>query len=376
MARMRNRFGTRARARQPVVRRPTELDDLPDYALLNIIRIPQERRSSPWLLIARRVVYAIVLILTVTVIVYFDSGGYTEPLSFLDALYYSVVSLSTTGYGDIAPVTDRARLLNVIVVTPLRIAFLILLVGTTLAVLTEESRRTLQIQRWRKRLRNHTVVIGYGTKGRSAVTALLADGVPPGQIVVVDTNRQALERASGHNLVTVQGNATKSDVLKLAGVSRARAVVVAPNQDDTAVLITLSVREIAPSAMIVASVRESENLHLVEQSGADSVVISSETAGRMLGLATVTPPVVEMMEDLLSPGEGFSIAERMVKEDEVGANPRHLADIVLGVVRSGKLYRIDAQEAESVEPGDRLLYVRRVLSADIAEAESSRGEST
>ncbi|MBV7282736.1 MULTISPECIES: TrkA family potassium uptake protein [Corynebacterium] len=373
---MRKRFGSRARARQPVVRRPTELDDLPDYALLNIIRIPEDRRSSPWLLIARRVVYAIVLILTVTVIVYFDSGGYTEPLSFLDALYYSVVSLSTTGYGDIAPVTDRARLLNVIVVTPLRIAFLILLVGTTLAVLTEESRRTLQIQRWRKRLRNHTVVIGYGTKGRSAVTALLADGVPPGQIVVVDTNRQALERASGHNLVTVQGNATKSDVLKLAGVSRARAVVVAPNQDDAAVLITLSVREIAPSAMIVASVRESENLHLVEQSGADSVVISSETAGRMLGLATVTPPVVEMMEDLLSPGEGFSIAERMVKEDEVGANPRHLADIVLGVVRSGKLYRIDAQEAESVEPGDRLLYVRRVLSADIPDTEPPRGEST
>ena len=114
----------------------------------------------------------------------------------------------------------------------------------------------------------------------------------------------------------------------------------------------------------MASVRESENQHLLEQSGADSVVISSETAGRMLGLATVTPSVVEMMEDLLSPDEGFSVAERLVAEDEVGANPRHLADIVLGVVRSGELYRIDSPEAETVEPGDRLLYVRRVFADD------------
>ena len=183
-------------------------------------------------------------------------------------------------------------------------------------------------------------------------------------IVVVDTDQHALELAASAGLVTVTGTATKSDVLRLAGVPKAKAVVVAPNLDDTAVLVTLSVRELAPSAWIVASVRESENQHLLEQSGADSVVISSETAGRMLGLATVTPSVVEMMEDLLSPDEGFSVAERLVAEDEVGANPRHLADIVLGVVRSGELYRIDSPEAETVEPGDRLLYVRRVFADD------------
>lgn len=209
-------------------------------------------------------------------------------------------------------------------------------------------------------MRNHTVVIGYGTKGRAATTALLADGVPSSQIVVVDSDPEALTHASSRGLVTVQGQATRSDVLKLAGVTRARAVVVAPNQDDTAVLITLSVREIAASATIVASVRESENSHLLRQSGADSVVVSSETAGRMLGLATVSPSVTGMMEDLLSPDEGFSVAERVVGEDEVGGNPRNLEDIVLGVVRSGVLYRVDSSEAETVEPGDRLLYIRRI----------------
>lgn len=334
-------------------------------SLLDVIGLPRSRYHSPVRLISRRFFYAILLIVGVSLLVYFDKDGYSEDLTFIDALYYSAVSLSTTGYGDITPVTQTARLLNIIIITPLRIAFLILLVGTTLSVLTEESRKEWRIQRWRKHLRNHTVVIGYGTKGRSAVAALLADGVAPKDIVVVDNDPQALDAASKHGLVTVNGTATKSEILKLAGVPKAKAVVVAPNMDDTAVLVTLSVRELSPSAWIVASVRESENQHLLEQSGADSVVISSETAGRMLGLATVTPSVVEMMEDLLSPDEGFSVAERPVKEEEVGANPRHLADIVLGVVRSNELYRIDSPEAETVEPGDRLLYVRRVLAEEV-----------
>lgn len=337
---------------------------MPVHALLGVIHIPGSPSAGPWWIFARRMAYAFLLLVLTAVIVWLDKDGYSERLTVLDAFYYAAVSLSTTGYGDIAPVTEGARLTNIVLITPMRIAFLILLVGSTLSVLTEESRRSLQIKRWRTRVRNHTIVIGYGTKGRSAVAALLADGVPAHQIVVVDTDPAALSRAENQGLVTVHGSATKADVLKIAGVGRARSVVVAPNMDDTAVLVTLSVRELAPSAMIVASVRESENQHLLEQSGADSVVISSETAGRMLGLATVTPSVVEMMEDLLSPDEGFSIAERPVGEDEVGANPRHLADIVLGVVRSGELYRIDSPEAETVEPGDRLLYVRRVFDED------------
>ncbi|MGP5658690.1 potassium channel family protein [Corynebacterium falsenii] len=340
------------------VRADDEVDELPPHALLNIVQIPNTQVQSPWWLIIRRMFYSFILVFIVAILAYVDRDGYSNMDTLLDSIYYAAVSLSTTGYGDIAPITQHTRLINTVVVTPARILFLILLVGTTLSVLTEESRKTLMIRRWRKNMRNHTIVIGYGTKGRSAITALLADGVSPSQIVVIDTDREVLDQASAKGLVTVHGTATRSDVLKLAGVNRARAVVVAPNQDDTAVLVTLSVREIAPSATIVASVRESDNSHLLRQSGADSVVVSSETAGRLMGLATVTPSVTEMMEDLLSPDEGFSIAERIVLEEEVGGNPRVLEDVVLGVVRSGELYRIDSSEAETVEPGDRILYVR------------------
>ena len=336
----------------------TNLTEIPVHSLLDVVNIPTDARATPWALIARRFGYALLLIIAVAFLAYLDRAGYSEPLTFIDALYYSAVTLSTTGYGDITPVTQTARLINIFLITPARVAFLMLLVGTTLSVLTEDSRKTLQIQQWRNSVRNHTIVIGYGTKGRSAIDALIAGGAAPSSIVVIDPDPAALTVAEKRGLITVHGNGTKSDVLRVAAVSRARSVIVAPSSDDTAVLITLSVREMAPSAMIVASVREGENQHLLMQSGADSVVVSSETAGRLLGIATVTPPVVEMMEDLLSPDEGFAVAERQIADDEVGANPRHLADIVLGVVRSGELYRIDSPEAETVEPGDRLLYVR------------------
>lgn len=207
-------------------------------------------------------------------------------------------------------------------------------------------------------MRNHTIVVGYGTKGRTAVQAMVGDEVAPGDIVVVDENPAALDRARAAGLVTVVGDATKSEVLRLAGAQHAKSIVVATDKDATAVLVTLTAREVAPKAKIVASAREAENQHLLRQSGADSTVVSSETAGRLLGIATQTPSVVEMVEDLLTPDAGFAISEREVEAKELGGSPRHLSDIVLGVVRDGQLLRVDAPEVDALAAGDRLLYIR------------------
>ena len=213
-------------------------------------------------------------------------------------------------------------------------------------------------------MRDHTIVVGYGTKGRAAVETLLGDGTEPTDIVVVDTDRANLDAASALGLVTVTGNATRSSVLRIAGVMQASALVVAVNRDDTAVLVTLTAREMAPDLHIVASVRESENVHLLRQSGASSVVVSAETAGRLLGAATTTPTVVEVIEDLLTPDAGFAISERDVEDAEVGGSPRHLGDIVLGVVRGGELHRVDSAVVDTLEADDRLLYVRKAGPPD------------
>lgn len=365
-----------SRLRQRFWSNPSLLDR-PDYALVGVVRIPRQQ-SGPFGAITKRIIGALFALFAAAFIVYLDRDGYTNsadrPLTFLDCLYYATVSLSTTGYGDIAPISESARLVNILVITPLRVMFLIVLIGTTLEVLTETSRQALRIQRWRHKVRNHTIVIGYGTKGRTAVDAMVGDGVAVGDIVVVDTDQAMLEAASARGLVTVLGSASRSDVLRLAGAQHASSIIIATNRDDTAVLVTLTARELAPRAKIVASIREAENTHLLRQSGADSVVVSSETAGRLLGIATTTPNVVEMIEDLLTPEAGFAIAERPASDNEVGMSPRALSDIVLAVVRAGELVRVDEPAVRTIEAHDRLLYIRRVRSrlAD-APAEDGRG---
>ena len=132
-----------------------------------------EGDSSPWAALGKRLLAALGILVGTVLLVYFDRKGYSDTadgfVSFTDAIYYTTVTLSTTGYGDIAPVSDQARMVNAFVVTPLRIAFLVLLIGTTLEVLASQGREAIRIARWRRKMGHHVVVVGYGTKGRSAV---------------------------------------------------------------------------------------------------------------------------------------------------------------------------------------------------------------
>lgn len=135
------------------------------------------------------ILFGIVLLVYIERDSYKDSNG--DGISLIDAFYYTTVTLSTTGYGDITPETDVARLINAIVITPARIAFLVLLIGTTLEVLANRGREQFRIARWRKNMHNHTVIVGYGTKGRSAVDTLVNNGRLREQIVIVDPTAAA-----------------------------------------------------------------------------------------------------------------------------------------------------------------------------------------
>ena len=318
---------------------------------------------SPVGTLLRRLAMVLGLLTLVALLAYIGREGYTDnsdgEVSLLDAFYYATVSITTTGYGDIVPVSDAARLVTTVVVTPARIVFLILLVGTTLEILAERTRETYRLRRWRGGLKDHIVVCGYGTKGRSAVAALLAQGVGSGQVVVIDRDRDAIADANAVGLAAVSGSATSKDVLLEAGVATARGVVVAPNRDDTAVLITLTARELNREATIASAVREEENVHLLRQSGANSVISSSGAAGRLLGMATDAPGVVDVLEDLLTVGKGLQVIERPVAEQELGGRPLplHAAELPIAVLRGREFMRFDDPRAERLEPGDRVVCV-------------------
>jgi voltage-gated potassium channel len=96
---------------------------------------------------------------------------------------------------------DSARLTNILVITPLRVAFLVVLVGTMFEVLTRRTREQLRRNRWSSHMTGHTIVIGYGTKGYTAVRRLLAQGADPGDFVVME-NSSVLRRAGVDAVIT------------------------------------------------------------------------------------------------------------------------------------------------------------------------------
>ncbi|SDT76059.1 potassium channel family protein [Actinoplanes derwentensis] len=327
-----------------------------------MIHLPRVRQG-PLRALGLRLLMACSLILVSVAVIYSDRDGYRDVnedgLTLLDCFYYAVVSLSTTGYGDITPATQSARLVNVLFITPARVLFLIILVGTTLEVLTDQYRKGLRVARWRSKLKDHVIICGYGTKGRAAVAALLETGYDKNRIVIVENREGGVRQAQASGFVVIEGDATRSSVLNEADVKNAKSVIIATDRDEASVLITLTVRQLtAGQVRIIAAVREQENAALLKQSGAHHVIVSSSTAGRLLGLTTTAPPLIDVVEDLLTPGQGMALAMRSAERAEVGRNPRQLVTLVVALIRRGKVLPLGGEQAVTIETGDLLVYIR------------------
>ncbi|HEY7857153.1 MAG TPA: potassium channel family protein [Candidatus Nanopelagicales bacterium] len=335
------------------------------------------RRLGPLGSILSRVLLAIACVVLTTLLVwleradYHDSNGAGGPLTLIDALYYSTVTLSTTGYGDITPANEPARLVNALVITPLRFLFLITLIGTTIEVLTKRSREEFRDQRWRRHMRGHTVVVGFGVKGQSTVRGLLEAGTKASDIVVVDLSPENINAANAMGCAGIVGDATRQSTLERAKVADAERIVVAADRDDTAVLVTLTARRLSPTASIVASARENNNIDVLRQSGADTVIATAESAGRMLALSLTSPEAGSMIADLLEPIDGLEIIERAVAPAELGVDPGSLiklGEVVLAVVRHGEAIRFDQGRVGLLQRDDQLVVVRAVGAANTVAA--------
>lgn len=323
------------------------------------------RRFSAREHLAVRLAIAVACVLATAFLVYFERDGYRDssgqPVNLVTAFYYATVTLSTTGYGDIVPVSEPARISNILIITPLRFIFLIVLISTTVEVLTQAAREGIRVERWRKRMKNHTVIVGFGVKGKAALRTLLAHGVNPRELVVVAADRYSVAEATREGVTGVVGDARNERILADAGVGSAARIIVAADRDDTAIMITLRVAKLAPpGAVVVAAAREAAAADLLRQSGAHRVITTSESAGNLLGLSLLSPTVGEIMEDLMDAGRGLEVIEREITRAELGVAPSELSkqgDIVLAVIRDNVVHRFDSGSARVLERGDHVVVI-------------------
>ena len=309
---------------------------------LGPLRLPED---SPVPALLRRIGLAAALIVIVAVVLWWDRDGLRDnahpeqPLNFVGVFYFTVVSLTTVGYGDITPVTDEARLINAVLLTPIRVFLWALFLGTAyeLTLLRLRFQEDRQMKDLRERLNDHVIVCGYGVKGRAIVDELLAHGQPRDQIVAIDTSEEAVAAAARDGLVALRGDASRESLLRAAAVEKATAVMAAPNRDDACVLMCLTVRNLAPSVQIIASAREEENVKLLYGAGADLVVTPSVSGGRLMAAAVRQRAVPHVLEDILAFGHGLAMAERIVQPEEAGLRVGELPGLdgvlILGVLR-------------------------------------------
>ncbi len=284
--------------------------------------------------------------------------NYDGQMSFLDVLYFTMISITTTGYGDIVPVATNTRMFDALVVTPIRIFFVLIFIGTAYTFVFRRTWDKWRMKRLQRTLCDHVVVAGFGTSGSEAVDELIARGTPAEDIVVVDANEAALERAESLGCAIVDADATRDKTLQAVHIQRARAMIVTAGRDDTSILITLTARHLAPKLPISIAVRNEDNELLARQAGATTVINPVSFAGLLLAGSTQGLHISDYIADLASSSGRVKLSERVVKDEECG---KPLADLALGIgvriYRDGKPYGFWEAEAQAVRAGDCIVEI-------------------
>lgn len=325
----------------------------PGSLLRRAIKVPV------WADLGLRLSAAFGLIGIVVLVHWIDRAGLKDThdghISFLDVVYFTMISITTTGFGDIAPVSDRSRLIEAVIVTPIRIAVLFIFVGTAYNFIIKRSWEKFRMAQIQKNLTDHIVVLGFGVSGSEAVAELIARGTAPECIVVIDPSEARLEAASKLGCNIMAGDATRDATLMDVHIDKASAILVSAGRDDTSILITLTASHLAPDVPISTVVRAADNEVLARQAGADTVINPVRFTGLLMAGSAHGTHVADYITDLASVEGRVQLVERNVTAEEVG---RPLAGLTSG--RGLRIYR-DGKTIGFWEPGSAVLEAGDVI---------------
>lgn len=326
------------------------------------LNLRRRTRIPIWLSLLLRVLVVLLMIGIALAGHWLDRGGLRDNLdnqvSFPDVLYFTMVTITTVGYGDIVPVTERARLFDTFVVTPIRLFVWLIFLGTAYDFLLKRVWENWKMRVIQRHLHNHVVVAGYGTSGAEAVQELVRRGADAANIVVIDDRAAATAAAEEIGVAVIEGDATRNATLEAVHVARASAIIVSAGRDDTSILIVLTARRLAPDVPISVIIRSEDNELLARQAGANTVINPASFAGLLLAGSTHGEHIADYLTDLAATDGRVALHERTATSDEVG-KPLSAITTGLGVriYRGGGAIGFWEPESHAIQPGDVIVEI-------------------
>ncbi|MBX7076020.1 MAG: NAD-binding protein [Methanobacteriaceae archaeon] len=235
------------------------------------------------------------LIVIIFIILYGEVGSILiMELDPFEALYFTVITIATVGYGDIVPVTILQKLFSMslslagIVV----IAYIITTILTNISEGMEEVRSGAIMRKKVANLKEHYILCGYGRVGSVILKELKERNQ---NVLIIEKNHETVEKLEeDEDLLVINGDATDTDLLKKINLDKAYGMIVATGSDVDNLFIVLTTRELAPDLWIVSRASYSENIKRLKNAGSNEVISPEASGGSELYYAAVTPKMVKI----------------------------------------------------------------------------------
>lgn len=223
-----------------------------------------------------------------------------DEYSFIDALYMTVITISTVGFKEVHNLTDNGKIFTILLILTSFGIFGYIVSAVTRFILDGVFRRNLKdyrVARKIEKLSGHVIVCGFGRNGRQASLELLEHGE---KVVVIDSKESSIDRIRMiPDLLFIQGDATLEEVLTSASISKAKALITAIPDDAANVYVCLTARELSPAIRIISRSSKLQSDNKLKRAGANNVIMPDLLGGQQMAKLVAQPDVIEFIDKIL-----------------------------------------------------------------------------
>ena len=271
-------------------------------------------------------VFLLVVIMLIGVFGYVMISGY----SWIDALYMTVITMTTVGFGEVVPLDDESKIFTIFLILAS-----VVIVGYALSIITEyilskndvEELKHKKMQKKIESFKNHIVICGYGRNGKQAARKLMAYNK---KFVVIEKNKELEERLQLDEVPYVIGNANEDEVLITAGVERAACFISALPNDADNLFVVLSARQLNSKINIISRASNESSYDKLKFAGANNVILPDKIGGDHMASLVVVPGLMEFIDNLSIVGKSnINIEEVAVEKFYDSKKPKTIRDLDL-----------------------------------------------